>query len=219
MPVSTGFWRAIAIAALAGVTCAACECGPEEYLVRYWYFGDSGIRVQGQSLYPEELEDRFPGMVNSEGGPLWEDYPRFFRNPSEFTGQVTLGVGVYLYPPWCEDTFGSGDDQCARVGMSRLFVGPKREGEVSQVVHWGPNVVVPGEPAVYVKWTEGPIYDALSDFPEYQSTSAIGTATVLSEHPITITFDVEFRDVADQVRHVTTTFAYTGYEQVCHAYD
>ncbi|HRY92129.1 MAG TPA: hypothetical protein P5147_01625 [Myxococcota bacterium] len=126
-------------------------------------------------------------------------------------------MGADLVPPWCEDSIGSADDFCASVFMDRLFVGPKREGEIYNVLHMDADLYVPGEPAIYVRWEEAPTYRDFCDFPEYHSTVASGTATVASEDPFTMTFAVEFQDDEDQFRLVTTTLTFTGYNEECRA--
>ncbi|HOX46139.1 MAG TPA: hypothetical protein PK668_21225 [Myxococcota bacterium] len=208
------------IVALGVTLCvASCDiCGIDQRRVSFLDFKSTDFRVTGQSLYPEELDNPvYEYWIDNKDATNFEVYHRLFKDPSSFSGEVPFGCGAYLGPPWCEDTVETRED-CARVGFGVMVAGPQVEGDVHDIVH-GEAACISGGPAACASFIEEPIYKEYCEFPEYKSTTAIGTASVVSEHPFTIAFEVEFRDEANAVRNVTATFSISGYREECMADD
>lgn len=120
------------------------------------------------------------------------------------------------------------DNVCAHIGIELSFVGPKKRGEIYEVLlnynsqlteklGIPPFELDPDTPAIYAFWYEKPVCADESYFPEYLSTSVTGTGTITSKSPFKAEFDVEFNNDAGDMRQVKGVFEITDAYYECYA--
>ncbi|HOX42604.1 MAG TPA: hypothetical protein PK668_03350 [Myxococcota bacterium] len=164
------------------------------------YWDRSDFKISGQSLYPEQPHrEEYMGFVAGEGADDWTCQLAMVNSPGSNTGVCWVVIGFGILPPYCEP--GSLAKYCAHVTMYQYIAGPKRRGESYPVQHhiWQNVGMPPAEPpAIYASWDESGW-----GFPDYQSVSVSGSATVLSEDPFRLAFDVVFLDANGNRREVT----------------
>jgi hypothetical protein len=183
--------------ALSFTACDDCPTREEDRVYGAFY----DLAVEGQTLYPSQ-PDEYHGYVANEGDLGWECQRTMAESPSDIDGVCWDRMTIYIPPPYCQE--GLSSNYCADANMYQFIIGPKRQGEVYQVQHtdyWYEPFPPLEPPSVYLRWEESGF-----GFPEYQSVSVTGTATVLSESPFQLEYDVVFLDEAGNRREVTVWF-------------